>query len=91
MFVCLLQSSDELFVLLLQLVRVGPFDSVESAVTKLSAHSSILSAILLTLLAAESSIGLVKSIDSDSIQTLSALSCILIIETYRYCAPRRTQ
>lgn len=37
-------------------------------------YSSILSPILFTLLAADSSIGLVKSIERDSIQTLSDLS-----------------
>ena len=41
-------------------------------VVTLNTHSSILSPILLTLLAAESNIGLVKSTDSDSMHTLSA-------------------
>lgn len=74
-----LQSLEKLRVLLFELLSVVCFHSafkkwvsVEETLTRIETDSTILSERAWTLLLAESSIGRVRSIDSDSMHTLSA-------------------
>lgn len=78
----LLQTGHQLCILILQFTRISPLDSTgpiedqchfETQESRAGTHSSIFSPSLITLLAAESSIGRVRSTDSDSMQTLSML------------------